>query len=62
MIAEIADRLHLSSVAAAKRLRAGTLPAGRVFRLWRVREADLTAYSNSLKPAQAKPNGGDRGA
>ncbi len=62
MIGEVADRLHLSPVAVAHLLRAGTLPGVKVDRLWRVREADLAVYSNSLKPAPAPRDEGGPGA
>lgn len=45
---QVAERLGLSRLTVADKLRAGELPGLKVGRLWRVREADLDAYVRAL--------------
>lgn len=42
--AEVADRLRVSTMTVYRLIRSGELPAVRVGRNYRVREADLAAY------------------
>ena len=45
---EVAKRLGISPFTAGHKMRAGELPAFKMGRLWRVREADLDAYIREL--------------
>jgi len=45
---EVAERLSLSPLTVGHMMRAGKLPAFKMGRLWRVREADLDAYIQGL--------------
>lgn len=45
---QVAERLGLSPITVGHMMRAGDLPAFKMGRLWRVREADLDAYIQGL--------------
>jgi len=53
-IAQVAAYLGVSERTVYDRVRAGTLPATRVGRLWRVRAADLEAWLDSNRPEGAR--------
>ena len=52
---QVAERLGLSPLTVGKMMRAGRLPAFKMGRLWRVREADLDTYVRELSDKRAKP-------
>jgi excisionase family DNA binding protein len=54
-IAQVATYLGVSERTVYDRVRAGTLPAIRVGRLWRVRVADLEAWLDSNRPCARLP-------
>ena len=50
---EVADLLGLSPVTVGHMMRRGELPAFKIGRLWRVREADLDDYVRALSERRA---------
>lgn len=49
---EVAKVLGLSTITVGRMMRAGTLPAFKLGRQWRVRPADLDAYLRRLAEKQ----------